>query len=125
MNKVILIGNVGKDPEIRNTEKGKVASLTLATSSGKDQTDWHNVVFFKERAELVEKYVKKGSRIAVVGQIKYESYEKDGVKKYSTKIIANEIEFLTAKTNDENQKVDVQESTNDQIEEYQSDDMPF
>lgn len=104
VNKVILVGNVGKDPEIRNTSNGKmVANISIATSEAwvdkstgekKEQTEWHNIVFFGPGAEIVSKYVRKGGQIYIEGKLKTEKYEKDGVTRYSTKIIANTMQML-------------------------------
>lgn len=96
MNKAILIGNVGKDPEIRSFDNGgKVAGFTLATSEkytnkeGQkvENTEWHNVKVFGKVADVVEKYVTKGTKLMVEGQIKTRSYDKDGVKMYVTEIV--------------------------------------
>ncbi len=104
VNKVILIGNLGKDPEVRNLESGaKVANFPIATTEffkGKDgqrqeSTEWHNIVLWNQMAELAEKYLKKGNSVYIEGRIKTRSYEdKDGVKKYVTEIMGNQMTFL-------------------------------
>ena len=104
INKVILIGNLGKDPDVRSLESGaKVANFTLATTEyfkGKDgqrqeATEWHNIVLWNQLAELAEKYLKKGNSIYLEGRIKTRSYDdKDGVKKYITEIFGNQMTFL-------------------------------
>ncbi|MFW5757203.1 MAG: single-stranded DNA-binding protein [Bacteroidota bacterium] len=104
VNKVILIGNLGKDPDIRNLESGsKVANFSLATTEffkGKDgnrteQTEWHNISVWNQLADLSEKYLKKGDKIYLEGRIRTRSYDdKDGVKKYITEIIGNQMTFL-------------------------------
>lgn len=104
LNKAILIGNLGSDPEIRTTGNGaKVAQFSIATSrkwtnnSGEQQekTEWHRVVAWSKLAEVVERYVKKGQQVYVEGEIQYRSYEdKDGVTKYSTEINARELMML-------------------------------
>lgn len=112
MNKVTLIGNFGKDVEIREAGEHKVANTTLATTSGfgdNKKTQWHNLVFWGKQAELVSQYCKKGSKVAVVGEIQYREYEKDGVKKYATDIIVREVELLTPKS--EEQSTEVSQST--------------
>lgn len=112
MNKVILIGNFGKDVEIREAGEHKVANTTLATTSGygdSKKTQWHNLVFWDKQAELVSQYCKKGSKVAVVGEIQYRKYEKDGVEKYATDIIVREVELLTPKS--EEQSTEVSQST--------------
>lgn len=86
VNKVILVGNAGQDPDIQVMESGiKVAHLSLATNrkaSGEDapeRTDWHRLTFWNRLAEFTENYVKKGDRIYVEGRIEYDSYERDGI----------------------------------------------
>ena len=93
VNKVILVGRAGGDPQARETGKGDpVANLSLATNSGygdKEKTDWHRVTFFGNLANTVIDYVKKGQEIYIEGRISYSKYTgKDGVEKYSTSIIA-------------------------------------
>lgn len=104
LNKVILIGNTGKDPEIRYMPNGKpVASFSIATSESwkdkatgekKESTEWHNCTAFDKLAEIIGQYVKKGQPLYVEGRIKTEKYTKDGVEKYSTKILVNEMKML-------------------------------
>lgn len=103
-NLVIIIGTVGKDPEVKSikTANGdrKVASFSLATNEkfkDKQETSWHNVEVWGPLAEVVENYVTKGKALYVRGKIKYDQYEKDGVKKTFTKIVAEEISFVGAK----------------------------
>jgi len=93
VNKVILVGRAGKDPEARSTSKGEtVANISLATSSGygdKEKTDWHRVTFFGKLADTVVQYVKKGTEIYVEGRINYSKYtDNSGIEKHSTDIIA-------------------------------------
>lgn len=106
VNKVILIGNVGKDPEIRHLDSGvAVASFSLATSESYNAkngervttTEWHNIVVWRGLAEVVEKYVKKGSKLYIEGKITTRQYEKDGQTKYFTEIVANNIEMLDSR----------------------------
>src|ERR1035441_3933890 len=101
VNKVILLGNVGKDPEIRSTPGGTmVANFTLATSdrfqdqqgNWQDRTEWHNLVAFKRTAEIVRDYVKKGSKLYIEGKIQTRTWDdKEGVKHYKTEILVNDI----------------------------------
>ncbi len=108
VNKVILIGHLGKDPEVRYMPNGEaVANITLATSenwkdkSGEKQekTEWHNVVFYRRLAEVVGEYVKKGSQIYVEGKITTEKWQdKEGKDRYTTKIVANEMKMLGSKS---------------------------
>ena len=103
-NKVLLIGNLGQDPEIKKTEKGKsVARFTLATtdsyrnSEGQkvEDTTWHNIVAWNGLAEVATKFLKKGREVAVEGRIAHRAYEdKEGVQKYFTEIVLSDILFL-------------------------------
>lgn len=111
MNKVILIGNLGRDPELHYTQSGSsVANFTLATNEKflkdgelQEHTEWHNIVVWGKQAEACNKYIKKGNHIAVDGKITYRSYEdKEGNKRYITEIIANRVEFLNRSTNNKN-----------------------
>jgi len=108
VNKVFLLGNVGKDPEIRTTPGGMmVGSLTLATSdrqkdaqgNWQDKTDWHNLVTFGRTAEIVRDYVKKGSKLFIEGKIQTRSWDdkETGVKKYRTEIIVNDLSLLSGR----------------------------
>jgi single-strand DNA-binding protein len=107
VNKVTLLGNVGKDPEIRSSASGvMVANLTLATSdryqdaqgNWQDRTEWHTLVAFKRTAEIVRDYVKKGSKLYIEGKLQTRSWDdKEGVKKYRTEIIVNELVLLSSR----------------------------
>jgi single-strand DNA-binding protein len=105
VNKVILLGNVGKDPEVRYLDNGvAVASFTLATtergyttSNGTqipDRTEWHNIVVWRGLAEIAEKYIQKGSPLYIEGKITTRKWEKDGITRYSTEIVADNLELL-------------------------------
>ncbi len=106
VNKVILIGNLGKDPECKVLESGNmVANLSVATSESytdKDgnkveTTEWHNCTAWGKQAEIIEKYLKKGSKIFIEGKIKTRTYEKDGQTRYATDIQIKEFQFLDSK----------------------------
>jgi|SRR5271165_3190866 len=108
VNKVILLGNVGKDPEIRSTGGGTmVASFTLATSdryqdaqgNWQDKTEWHNLKAFKRLAEIVRDYVKKGHKLYVEGKITTNSWDdkETGQKRYRTEIIVNDLSLLSGR----------------------------
>ncbi len=91
-NQIILVGNVGKDPEIKTTQTGKlVANFSVATSSGasdKKQTEWHRVVAWEKSAEIVQSYIKKGTMVFVQGQIRTRKWQdKDGSDRWSTEIV--------------------------------------
>ncbi|HUD22074.1 MAG TPA: single-stranded DNA-binding protein [Acidobacteriaceae bacterium] len=105
VNKVFLLGNVGKDPEIRATTGGMtIASFTLATADRRkdaqgnwqDVTEWHNLVAFQRTAEIVRDYVKKGTQLFIEGKIQSRSWEdkESGQKKYKTEILVNELSLL-------------------------------
>jgi len=105
VNKVFLLGNVGKDPEIRATQSGMtIASFTLATadrqkdSAGnwQDKTEWHNLVAFQRTAEIVRDYVKKGTQLFIEGKIQQRSWDdkESGQKRYKTEILVNELSLL-------------------------------
>jgi single-strand DNA-binding protein len=105
INKVILIGRVGKDPEVRHLDNNLVtARFSLATDEtyrNKDgekttQTEWHNIVAWRQVAEIAEKYVTKGKLLYIEGRIRSRSWEKDGVKHYSFEIEAETIRFLSS-----------------------------
>ena len=102
MNKAILIGNVGKEPEIRKTQSGiSVANFSLATSKkikGEDKTEWHRIVAWDKLAEIIEKYVHKGDKLMIEGEIETRDYEKDGQKVYTTEIRAWNMEMLGGKS---------------------------
>lgn len=98
LNRVQLIGHLGRDPEIRTFENTTVCKVSLATSEkkkdGTEVTEWHNCVFFGKAAEAMQKYTKKGTHIYLEGKIRTRSYEKDGQKRYTTEIIVGAFEFL-------------------------------
>lgn len=107
VNKVILVGNAGNDPEFRVMPNGNgVANVSLATSetwkdktSGEQQekTEWHRVIFFNRLAEIVEQYIKKGSKLYIEGRLQTRSWEQDGVKRYTTEIVASEMQMLDSR----------------------------
>ena len=110
LNKVMLIGNVGKEPDIRYIEGGVcTASFTLATSTPgytlangtqvPERTEWHNILLWRRLAEIVEKYVHKGDKLYIEGRIRYRSYDdKLGQRRYVTEIWADNMEMFTPKT---------------------------
>ena len=105
INKVILLGYTGKDPEVKDAAGTKVANLSLATTEKgytlqngiqvPDRTEWHSLIFWKGLAEVVEKYVRKGSQIYIEGKIKTRQYEdRTGSKRYVTEIFVDKLELL-------------------------------
>ena len=102
MNQVFLFGNLGADPEVKQTSHGPVIKLSLATNrtwldkesqTEKKETEWHRITVFGKRGEALARLLKKGERLFVRGRIHTSSYEKDGQKKYSTEIIAEDVQF--------------------------------
>jgi single-strand DNA-binding protein len=134
VNKVILVGNLGKDPEVRYLEGGAaVANFSLATSESykdksgakKDVTEWHNIVLWRGLAEISEKYLKKGDTVYIEGKLRTRSWDdKDGNKKYTTEIVADNMTMLSRKSN--TQSVDSGAASSGSIEESSAvDDLPF
>ena len=131
VNKVILVGNVGADPEVKRLESGNVvAKITIATSekyvnkNGEkvENTEWHNVVFWGKLAEVLENYIKKGSQLYVEGKLSTRSWaDKDGNKRYTTEIIGNNMQMLGGKKQAENK--DNSQATGHSDNEQ--DDLPF
>ncbi len=104
VNKVILIGRLGKDPEVRNLENGvSVANFTMATSESykdrttgekKEVTEWHNIVLWRGLAEISQKYLHKGDLVYIEGKLRTRSWEKEGVTRYTTEIVADNMTML-------------------------------
>jgi len=145
VNKVILVGNLGKDPEVRHLDNGRaVANFSMATSetyknrNGErvTNTEWHNIVLWTPLAEIAEKYLKKGNQIYVEGKITTRSYEdKDGVKKYISEVVGREMTMLGSRSDNEgggysnsgsdnNSRYEPTNSGVDSAEE-ETDDLPF
>lgn len=107
VNKVILVGRLGKDPEVRNLENGAtVANFTLATSESykdkttgekKEITEWHNIVLWRGLAEVAAKYLHKGDMIYVEGRLRTRSWEKEGVTRYTTEVIGDNMTMLSTR----------------------------
>lgn len=107
VNKVILVGRLGKDPEVRNLENGAtVANFTMATSESykdkttgekKEITEWHNIVLWRGLAEVAAKYLHKGDMIYVEGKLRTRSWEKEGVTRYTTEIIGDNMTMLSTR----------------------------
>ncbi len=105
VNKVILVGNLGKDPEVRHLENGTpVCSFSLATSETykdrttgerKTNTEWHNIVLWRGLAEVAEKYLHKGDQVYIEGKLVTRSWEKDNVTRYTTEIVGNNMTMLS------------------------------
>ena len=128
VNKVILIGNVGAEPEVKTLESGiAVANLRLATTESYknkngervDQTEWHSIVLWKGLAEIVEKYVHKGMRLYIEGRLRSRSWEDDkGVKHYTTEIYATTMQMLSYPKDNQDEVPNI-------VPVPETDDMPF
>lgn len=138
MNKVILIGNVGQDPEIRTIPSGaQVCRLSVATSESykdrngewKESTEWHSVILWDFLAERAAKNLKKGSKVCIEGKNKTSSYEKDGVTHYRTDVQARDLIILDSKQKNESVVSDdsssYSPSSNDTSDSDDNDDIPF
>jgi len=132
INKVILIGRLGKDPEMRFTQsKQAVANFSLATNESwkdkggqkQEKTEWHNVVLWARLAELASEYLHKGSQVYIEGRLQTRSWDdKDGIKHYTTEIIGQNMQFLDGKKNQGNGNGD---KDNRNWESKQPDNLPF
>lgn len=146
VNKVILVGNLGKDPEVRHLDTGRaVANFSMATSetyknrNGErvTNTEWHNIVLWSPLAEIAEKYLKKGNQVYIEGKITTRSYDdKDGIKKYITEVVGREMTLLGSRSDSDggynpNQGSSSEEReyqpTNSEVDtkEDETDDLPF
>lgn len=134
INKVIIVGNCGKEPEIRQLPSGDtVANISVATTdrykdkqSGeyKETTEWHRVAFFGKLADIVAKYLKKGSQVYVEGKLKTRKFtDANGIEKYSTEIIADTMQMLGGKQSESNQSS--QSSPPEQQSQLADDEIPF
>ena len=138
INKVILLGNLGQDPDSKQLEKGTVTSISVATSESwkdkntgemKEKAEWHRVVFFNRLAEIAAEYLKKGSKVYIEGSLKTRSWDKDGEKRYATEIVATEMQMLSSKS--ETQQVSSPNYSNSNYDDNNStspgddDDLPF
>lgn len=143
VNKVIIVGNLGKDPETRYTQNGNaVTNITVATSESwtdkntgqkQESTEWHRVVFFKKIAEIAGKYLKKGSKVYIEGSLKTRKWQdKSGQDRYTTEIIANNMQMLdsrqdgatTAATTAATTTATTQQQQTDGFDNF-DDDIPF
>ena len=132
MNKAILIGNLTRDPEMKNTASGiSACTFTLAINrryanqQGKKEADYINVVAWRQLAELCARYLERGSKAAVVGTIQTRSYDaQDGSKRYVTEVVADEVEFLTVKAGAEKGAPEMPEALNGYTE-ADDEELPF
>lgn len=132
MNKVFLIGNLTRDPELTETPSGVpvcrfaiAVSRDYADSQGNRETDFFNITTWRGKAETCGKYLKKGNKVAVCGSLQNRSYEdKDGIKRTVTDVIASDVEFLTPKQSEEESIVSVKRER-PQLEEIDDNQLPF
>ena len=139
VNKVILIGNVGKDPDVRYLDSGvAVATFSLATTERgytlqngtqvPDRTEWHNIVLWRGLAQTAEKYVHKGDKLYIEGKIRSRSYDdQNGVKRYVVEIYADNIDMLTPRgaSQPQPQAAPAQQPVQQPVAESPADDLPF
>lgn len=138
VNKVILIGTLGRDPEVKYMPNGQaVANMSLATSESwkdkttgetQERTEWHRVILFRRLAEIAGEYLKKGSKVYIEGKLQTRKWDKDGQTHYTTEIIGNEMQFLDSVSN--SQKSDTQQglSSADDTQggkDFEDQDIPF
>ncbi|RCK77469.1 MAG: Single-stranded DNA-binding protein [Ignavibacteriae bacterium] len=137
LNKVMLIGNLGKDPELRYSANGlAVASFSIATNEStkdvdgnlQERTEWHNVIAFGKLAQICNDYLKKGQKVYIEGSIRTRSYDdKNGIKRYVTEIFANDLIMLSAGKGVEESATDtnVVSEPKPEIDTQPEDDLPF
>lgn len=147
VNKVIIVGRLGKDPEVRHLESGaSVANFPVATSEvykdrntgeRREQTEWHNVVLWRGLADIAEKYLNKGDMVYIEGKLRTRSWEKDGVTRYTTEIVGDNMTMLTPKAMSEgggggstsapsrSQETAPSQASADISVDDESDDLPF
>jgi single stranded DNA-binding protein len=130
MNRVTIMGRIGKEPELKHTPSGMaVLSLSIATSKKTkegEKTSWHRVKAFGKTAEVMSQYLSKGRKVLIEGEISYSEFEKDGAKRYSTDIICNQFYFVDSDNQREN-KSDMKEKAYDAFDgaSFAEDDIPF
>lgn len=129
LNRVMIAGNVGRDPDTKHTSSGMVVTnLSIATDEyskdGGEKVEWHRVVLFGKQAEVAEKYLKKGSKVFIEGRLKTDSWEKDGVKHFRTNIIGDRMKFLGAKPANGAAPSQTEEAAPSKQAEFE-DDIPF
>lgn len=142
VNKVILIGRLGKDPEVRNLDNGAVvANFSIATSESykdrttgekKEITEWHNIVLWRGLAEIAQKFLRKGDMVYIEGKLRTRSWEKEGVTRYTTEVVADNMNMLSPKSGGGGGDYSSQERTSgggfpqtSSVETNTTDDLPF
>ncbi len=139
INKVILIGRLGSDPEVRYTPDGTaVANFSIATSEEwtdkatnekKERTEWHRIVAWRRLGEICGEYLSKGKQVYIEGKLQTRSWEKDGVTRYTTEIVASDVQFLGSKNSADTYRppgpAETPASSAPSIPDKQDDDIPF
>ncbi len=133
MNKVFLIGNLTRDPELSTTPSGVsvcrfsiAVNRSFASQDGTRETDFFNITVWRSQAENCSRFLKKGNKVAVIGSLQNRSYEVDGQKRFATDIIANEVEFLTPKgESSSDDEVVTARKPRPQLEPMDDDGLPF
>jgi single-strand DNA-binding protein len=135
INKVILIGRLGNDPEVRYTPDGTaVANFSIATSDEwtdkgtnekKERTEWHRIVAWRKLGEICGEYLSKGRQVYIEGKLQTRSWEKDGVTRYTTEIIASDVQFLGTRDSADTYRPPHSESSAPSPPDKQDDDIPF
>ena len=135
VNKVIIIGNIGQDPETKFLPSGEaVTNFSIATSetwkdkqSGerKERTEWHKVVAFGRLAEIISEYAKRGSKLYIEGSLRTRQWEKDGQKHYTTEIVAKEMQLLDRKEPADGNQNPIKKPEAGGFDDFDEDDIPF
>ena len=136
INKVILVGNLGQDPEVKYTAGGTaVTTLSIATSDSwkdketgedRERTEWHRVVLWRRLAEIAGEYLKKGSKVYIEGQLQTRKWEQEGQTRYTTEVIASEMQFLDSKGSSNNSDQGVSRMEPEAADEsIEDEDIPF
>ena len=139
INKVILIGRLGSDPEVRYTPDGTaVANFSIATSDEwtdkstnekKERTEWHRIVAWRRLGEICGEYLSKGKQVYIEGKLQTRSWEKDGVTRYTTEIVASDVQFLGSRDSADTYRppgpTETPESSGPSLPDKQDDDIPF
>lgn len=142
VNKAILVGHLGKDPEVRHLESGaSVANFTMATTESykdrntgerKDITEWHNIVLWRGLADIAAKYLHKGDMVYIEGRLRTRSWEKDGVTRYTTEIVGDNMTMLSSKAGGRDHRENAPpvappkgSAEDDKAPDHATDDLPF
>lgn len=130
MQKILIIGNLGKDPELKYNQSGKPVTrfsvaVTERRKEGEDETEWFNVVSFGQTAENINKYLHKGSQVFIEGRIKTRRYDKDGKTHYITEMYADNVQFLDRKNAEAGSRASTHNSRQSESQQSEMDDIPF